>query len=135
MDTDAQIKAFLEGDGYAVAGASTNRAKYGNKVVRVYQQIDRTVYPVNPRADQIEGVPCYASLADVPGAVHGLSIITPPKITEQIVREAIDLGIQHIWCQPGAESPAATALAEEAGVNMIAGGPCLLVVLGYREGG
>lgn len=133
MDTDTQIQSFLAGDGFAVAGASTNRAKYGNKVVRVYQQTGRAVYPVNPRADQIEGVPCYASLAEVPGPVHGLSIITPPKITEQIVRQAIDLGIKHIWCQPGAESPAAAAMAQEAGVNLIAGGPCVLVVLGYRE--
>jgi hypothetical protein len=35
--------------------------------------------------------------------------------------------------QPGAESAAAIDLAEELGVSVIAGGPCLLVVLGYRE--
>jgi predicted CoA-binding protein len=42
-------------------------------------------------------------------------------------------GIKQIWMQPGAESSAAIASAEEAGANVIAGGPCLLVALRYRE--
>jgi hypothetical protein len=35
--------------------------------------------------------------------------------------------------QPGAESAEAVARAEAAGASVIHGGPCLLVVLGYRE--
>ena len=38
-----------------------------------------------------------------------------------------------LWMQPGAESPAAIARAQALGMNVIAGGPCLLVVLGFRE--
>jgi hypothetical protein len=35
--------------------------------------------------------------------------------------------------QPGAESQRAIATCEAAGINVIADGSCLLVVLGYRE--
>ena len=65
--------------------------------------------------------------------VHGVSIITPPEVTNQVIEEIIELGIEHVWMQPGAESPWAIARAKEAGINCIAGGACLLVVLGYKD--
>jgi hypothetical protein len=34
--------------------------------------------------------------------------------------------------QPGAESPRAIAYCREQGINVIADGSCLLVVLGFR---
>ena len=134
MSTRERIVAFLESGPYAVVGASTNRAKYGNKVLRVYQQHGRRpVYPINPRATEIEGEPAYPSLAATPELPRSVSIITPPAITEEIVEEAIELGVEHLWMQPGAESPAAVQRAEEAGLGVIADGSCILVVLGYRE--
>ena len=65
--------------------------------------------------------------------VHGVSIITPPDVTNKIIEEVIELGIKHVWMQPGAESPWAITRAKEAGINCIAGGACLLVVLGYKD--
>ncbi|MEW4490141.1 CoA-binding protein [Thalassoglobus sp. JC818] len=133
MNSNESIQSFLAGDVFAVAGASTERHKYGNKVLRCYLQNDRTVYPVNPNADVVEGLAAFPTLQDLPEPVHGLSIITPPAVTEQIVEDAIQAGIKHIWMQPGAENSASVAAAQEAGINVIAGGPCLLVVMGYRE--
>lgn len=128
------IDAFLSGKTFAVVGASTNRAKYGNKIVRAYQQNARVVYPINPRADEIEGLKAHADLASLPELPHGVSIITPPAITEQVVEQAVSLGVKHIWMQPGAESAKAVSYARENDVNVVANGPCVLVVLGYREG-
>ena len=133
MTEQEQIDSFLDGSPHAVVGASRDRAKYGNKVLRVYLQNDRPVFPVNPKGGQVEGLEAYADLASLPQPVHGISVITPPPITESVVQQAIDLGIKHVWMQPGAESPAAVQLAESAGVNVIAGAACVLVVLGYRE--
>jgi len=133
MNAQSQIEAFLDGSPHAVVGASRDRAKYGNKVLRAYQQHGRPVFPVNPHASEVENVPAYASLAALPETVHGISVITPPDVTELIVEQAGKLGIQHIWMQPGSESDVAVSRAEELGMNLIAGGPCLLVVLGYRE--
>ena len=130
---EERIARFLSADAFGVVGASTDRAKYGNKVLRCYQQNNRRVIPVNPRAESVEGLPCVASVADLPTEVKSLSIITPPKITEQVVEQAIAHGIENIWMQPGAESPMAVSRCEEAGINIIADGSCLLVVLGYHE--
>ena len=127
------IDAFLAGEPFAVVGASTNREKYGNKVLRAYQQNNKAVHPINPRAAEVEGLKAYPDLASLPEVPHGVSIITPPAITEQVVRQAVELGIKHIWMQPGAESASAVAYGRKNGVNMAGYGPCVLVVLGYRE--
>lgn len=133
MNEQERISQFLEGNRFAVVGASANREKYGNKVLRVYQQNKLDVVPVNPAGGEIEGLTAYADLPSVPGPIDGVSIITPPKVTEQVVAQAISLGIKNIWMQPGAESDAAVQLAEQAGANVIAGGPCILVKLRYHE--
>ncbi len=126
------IREFLAGNVFAVAGASSNREKYGNKVLRCYQQHGREVFAVNPREADIEGAPTVAKLADLPKPVHGLSIITPPSITERLVDEAHEAGITRVWMQPGAESRLAIDRARAHGMLVIAGGPCVLVSLGFR---
>ena len=130
---EERIRAFMAGGPYAVVGASTNRDKYGNKVLRAYQQHGQEVYPINPRADEIEGLKAYPSLASVPVRLRAVSIITPPKITEQVVKEAAVAGVKSVWMQPGAESPEAIRTAENLGLEVIAGGPCYLVLAHYHE--
>ena len=127
------VARFLESPAYGVVGASPRRHKYGNKVLRCYQQNGRRAIPVNPREAEIEGVACVASVLDLPDEVQSISVITPPQVTERVVGEAICRGIRHIWMQPGAESDHAVADCEGAGINVIADGSCLLVVLGYRD--
>jgi predicted CoA-binding protein len=130
---DEKINAFLAAPAFGVAGASKNRDKYGNKVLRCYQLNGREAVPVNPVEAEIEGVACVKTVADLPPEVQSLSVITPPRITDQVVEQAIAKGIKHIWMQPGAQSAAAIAAAEAAGLNVIADGSCILVVMGYRE--
>ena len=135
MTEREQMDAFLDGERFAVVGASRDRSKYGNRVLQTYLQNDREVVAVNPAVDTVEGVQSYPTLSAIPDAVHGVSIITPPAVTAQVIDEAIGLGIGHLWLQPGAEEDAAIARARAAGVNVIAHGPCALVVMGYRASG
>jgi uncharacterized protein len=134
MPSQDQIEEFLSGKRFAVVGASQDHTKYGNKVLRVYQQNHYDVVPVNPKADEVEGLQAYPDLSSIPGTINGVSIITPPPVTERVVQEAIQKGIRHIWMQPGAESDAAVQAAKEAGANVISGGPCILVSLRFRDG-
>ena len=131
--TDDAIDAFFAGDSFAVVGASQNRSKYGNKVLRAYLQAGRRVYAVNPNVDEVEGQPCYPDLASLPEPVHGVSIVTPPAVTEKVVEQAAAAGVRHLWMQPGAESPAAIRRAAELGLQLIHSGPCALVAQGFRE--
>lgn len=128
MSEQEQIDAFFAGGLHAVVGASRDRSKYGNMVLRAYVRNNRPAYPVNPHCDSVEGLQAYPDLASLPEPVHGLSIITSPAVTESIVAEAGRLGIKHVWMQPGAESEKAVALAEEFQMNLLWGGPCILVL-------
>jgi predicted CoA-binding protein len=135
MDARASISDFLASGPFAVAGASSDRAKYGNKVLRAYLQAGLEVYAVNPKTPdaEIEGAPRVDDLASLPEGVGGLSIVTQPEVTERLVEDAAKAGIRRLWMQPGAESPRAIERARELGLSVIAGGPCVLVALRFRE--
>ncbi len=126
-----RVTAFLACRTFAVVGASTDRSKYGNIVFRSLLQAKREAYPVNPQASEIEGHRAYVRLSDLPVVPDAVSFVTPPAVTTQAVAEALELGIQHLWMQPGAESPEAVLLATQHGALVIPGNACLLVKLGY----
>ncbi len=133
MVNKEQLDLFLGSPAFGVVGASANRHKYGNKVLRCYLQVGRRAIPVNPNEREIEGIPCVAGIMDLPPEVQSISMITPPAVTEKLVQVAIDKGIRNIWMQPGAESATAVELCNEHKINVIADGSCILVVLGYHE--
>lgn len=118
-----------------MVGASTDRAKFGNRVLRAYLRKGLEVYPINPSANAIEGLMAYPDLKSLPTRPRGVSIITPPAITERIVVEAADAGARFVWMQPGAESPAAVRIARERGLEVIADGSCFLVETGFTDQG
>jgi predicted CoA-binding protein len=133
MTTDERIHDFLSSSRYAVVGASTDRSKYGNKALRCYLQHGREVVAIHPREREIEGVVCHASLSQAEPLPEAVSVITPAAVSYRVIEEAHRLGIGRVWLQPGAEDDATLARADELGLEVIAGGPCLLVVLGFRD--
>ena len=123
---------FLDTGPFAVVGASNDRSKYGNRVLRCYMDHGLTAYPINPSQTEIEGLEAYARLTDLPEPLRHVSIITPPSVTESVVEDAAEIGAEIVWMQPGAESDAAIARARELGMQVIAHGPCVLVELPRR---
>ncbi|HLQ38314.1 MAG TPA: CoA-binding protein, partial [Planctomycetota bacterium] len=73
-----EIERFFQAGSFAVVGASTDRDKYGNKVLRCYLQHGLPVVGVNPRQTIVEGAPCYPSLQAVPGGSRAVSVVAPP---------------------------------------------------------
>src|SRR5947208_818807 len=132
MTDQERIQAFLESGPHAVVGASRDRSKYGNMVLRAFQQDGLAVFPVNPSADQVEGLKAYPNLASLPETVDGVCVITPPHVTDSIIKQAGRLGIKNIWLQPGAESEHSVQRATQLGMDVISGGPCVLVALRFR---
>ncbi len=132
MEKIKNIDEFLSQDIIAVVGASTDRDKFGNKVFRKLQDQGLTVYPVNPSASSVEGVTAYPSLKDLPEKVDGIVLVVPPSVTEKIVQEALDMGIERIWMQPGAESEEAVKLCQEKGICYIAR-ECIMVKMNTRN--
>ncbi len=112
-----------------VIGASTNRDKFGNKAVRAYAASGHTVLPVNPRADTIEGLPCYPTVAAAPGPIDRAALYLPPSLAIEAVRELGARGdVAEVFFNPGTESPEAMTLARS--LNMEATFGCAIVDIG-----
>lgn len=104
----------------AILGASTDRSKFGNKSVRAHQAKGYTVYPINPKADEIEGLKAYPSLAALPaGKLSRISVYLPPAIGLKVLPEVVARGCNELWLNPGAESDELVAEAERLGLNVI----------------
>jgi uncharacterized protein len=103
----------------AIIGASTDRAKFGNKAVRAFQQKGYTVYPVNPKEAEVEGLPAFKSIRDVPVRPHMISIYLPPPVLFKILPDIAARGCDELWLNPGTESDEVLAEAERLGLRVI----------------
>jgi predicted CoA-binding protein len=103
----------------AIIGASSDRAKFGNKAVRAFLQQGYTVYPVNPKQKSIEGLTAYASIREVPVRPAMISIYVPPPILLKLLPDIAARGCDELWLNPGTESDQVLAEAERLGLNVI----------------
>jgi uncharacterized protein len=127
------VDAWLRRRRIAVCGATPRREKWGWRVFKRLLDEGYDVIPVHPLASAVEQIPCYTSLLEIPGGVDAVSVITPPSVSEQIVRDAAEIGRPPCWFQPGASSDEALAEAARLGVPTI-DGPCVLIELDARGG-
>jgi len=113
------MREFLTFRRFAVVGVSNDPKKYGHIVYHNLKDKGLTVFPVNPNISQIDGEPCYASLAEIPEPIDGVVLVVPPTVTEKIVQQAADAGIHRVWMQPGAESAEAIRFCEERNMAVV----------------
>ena len=118
-DQEELIVDFVNRRLWAIVGASQDRNKYGNRVFRSLRHAGYKVYPVNPHLEEVEGEVAYATLSDLPQPPDVVNLVVPPAVTEQVVREAHELGLMRIWMQPGAESDEAIKFCEARGMQLV----------------
>lgn len=122
---------FFSSPAFAVVGASKDRTKYGNRLLKWYQVREKNVTPVHPKETDIEGLTPVKALADLSEPTKtSVSVVTPPKITLSVLEQAKQLDIPALWIQPGAEDENVIKYVEENGLTekVIFGGPCVLVL-------
>ena len=88
----------------ALVGASNNRQKFGNRIYRDLRSKGYHVIPVNPKDRQIEGDRAYASIGIMEELPDIVNFVVPPLVAMKVAQEAVELGIEHLWFQPGSES-------------------------------
>jgi predicted CoA-binding protein len=103
----------------AIVGASHDRHKFGNKAVRAFLQQGYQVFPVNPGAAEIEGLPAFKSILDVPVRPHMVSVYVPPQVLLKLLPEIAAKGCDELWLNPGTESDEVLGEAERLGLNVI----------------
>lgn len=112
----------------AVIGASTDRSKFGNKAVRAYQRMGWTVYPVHPKAPQIEGLPAVRSVRDVPEPLQRVLLYLPPELGLTVLADVAAVKPAEFFVNPGAESDELVAAARKLGLETIQA--CAIVDVG-----
>lgn len=103
----------------ATVGMSGDEAKPAHRIPRQLLEAGFEVLPVNPEADEILGLPVYASLSDVPGPIDVVQVFRPAPDAPEITREAVKAGAGAVWLQDGIVSAEARAIAEEAGLDYV----------------
>jgi len=131
---DQLVKDFLAQRKIAVVGVSNRRETGCNLAYRKFKQGGYVVYPVNPHLASFENDPCYPDLKSLPEVPDAVFILANPIVSEQIVRQCVDLGVKHVWMhclmgtRPGlaanmtSVSPEAVRLCREHGIAVIPGG-------------
>jgi hypothetical protein len=112
----------------AVIGASNDRRKFGNRAVRAFVRQGYTVVPINLHEPQVEGLPAYRSVLDVPGPIDMASFYVPPEVGERVIEEIAAKGIAEVWLNPGADSDQLVARARSLNIQPIVA--CSIVAIG-----
>ena len=140
MQRPDAVAAFLKGRRFAVAGVSRSGAQAANAVFRKLKASGHEVFPVNPKASEVEGVRCYPDLRSVPGSIDGVVIATAPAASVDVVRQCVERGIARVWFHrsfgDGSVSDEAVRACRASNVECIVGGCPLMfcepVDLGHK---
>ena len=94
----AAVKQLLAPRSVAVIGASRQRGTIGAELFHNILSTHFTgpVYPVNPSADEIEGVPAYKTVGDISGDVELALITVPAAAVIEVARECAEKGVHSL---------------------------------------
>jgi uncharacterized protein len=120
------VATFLRGRHFAVAGVSRNTSQAANAVFRRLRRSAYEVFPINPKAAEVEGVRCYSDVGSVPGHLDGVVIATAPDVSIQVVRQCLEHGVRQVWFHRsfgnGSVSEEAVRECDAHGIDCIVGG-------------
>lgn len=117
-------KELLNYKNWVVVGDVLNVEKYAYKILKALKKSNFNVSGVNPRENSDK---VYKSLEDVPYKIDVIDLCINPISGLKVIEKAIDLGIDKVLIQPGAESYEILNLCKSKGIIAIAG--CALVEL------
>jgi uncharacterized protein len=121
-----KIRDFLGQRRLAMVGVSREPMGFSRGVFHEFRLRGYDVAPVNPKATEIEGQPCFAHLGDVQPPVDTALLMTPPAATQAAVEECAAAGITRVWMYRANND--AIRFCESHGISVIAG-ECPLMFL------
>ncbi|MGM0427966.1 MAG: acetate--CoA ligase family protein [Thermodesulfobacteriota bacterium] len=96
------MEFFFNPRGIAIAGATPNRKKGGYAILfNAIQGFTGSIYPVNPRYDEIEGIPCFPSIMDIPDPVDMAILFVPAPAVPDMATQCARRGIRGIIVESG----------------------------------
>ena len=88
----------------ALIGASNDRSKFGNRIYLDLRSKGYNVIPINPKDENIEGDKAYTSIQMIEELPDIVNFVVPPPIAMKVAQNAVELGVEYLWFQPGSES-------------------------------
>lgn len=111
----------------AVIGASPQPERYSYKAVKALKEKGHTPLPVAKGHSEIDGIPAYSSITEIPGPVNTVSIYVRPEILKSLADDIIGKHPSRVIMNPGTEDDVLRERFEAAGIQVVQA--CTLVML------
>ena len=85
-------------------------------IMRITNDIRNGEYKKNKEINDL-----YKSVKDIPCDIDVINVVTPPSVTETIIKECLEKSIKRVWLQPGAENEAAIKFCRDNNIDVIHG--------------
>lgn len=125
MTVKQAIDSFLAQKRIAIVGVSRGEKDFSRGLLREMRMRGYDTVPVNPNAEEIEGLKCFRSVREIAPPVDGVLVLLPETEVETVVEECAVAGISRVWLHGvgmGTEpSESVKALCEEKGIALIPG--------------
>jgi acetate---CoA ligase (ADP-forming) len=144
QEPQRNIDALFQPRSIAIVGASENIERISGRLLYYLKRhgYDKPIYPVNPRRDKVQGLPCYPSLAEVPGPIDLVLVMLAAEHTVDVIRQAGSVGARAAivygsgFAETGREGEELqerlSATARQAGVRVL--GPNCIGLINLMEG-
>jgi uncharacterized protein len=116
----SNYETFFNGQKFAVVGNS-EKMSFPVLTYRGLKNLSKTVFPIDAKADEIDGDRVYRDLTGLPEQVDRVIFELPKNEMESWVSKAVEAGIKDAWIHMGCDTKEAIRLAEEKGINLRTG--------------
>lgn len=110
-------ETFWQHERFAVVGHKAKR-NFPELTYRGLKKLGKTVFPVDPSLDEVDGDRVFKDLDALPEKVDGVVLEVPREDTKEWVARAAELGVKDIWIHMARDTPEALALAKKKGINV-----------------
>ena len=119
VDARERLRIIRNAKSVALVGVSANPIRSSNFVASYLIRTDFVTYPGNPMYDEVLGMTCYPSLADLPEVPDIVDIFRREDQIPGVVEEAIAVGASVVWFQLGLRHDEAARMALDAGLAVV----------------
>lgn len=90
------LSFFFHPESVAVIGASESAGKLGHEIFKNLKEggFPGALYPINPKSEQILGVPCFKNVKEIPGTVDLAVVVIAARFVVQTIRDCGEKGVK-----------------------------------------
>lgn len=114
-----RLRILSEVRSVALVGVSQNPLRSSNFVATYLIRQPYRMYAVNPNYDEVLGMKCYPTLAELPEVPDLVDCFRKAEDLPGVVQEAIDVGAKVVWFQLGLRNDEAAQMAIDAGLSVV----------------